>query len=105
MCGNEFTAKTTVTRFCSKKCNSKLHKLKLKQLKIQASNQETKTRIAAPIEKLNAKPFLSINDACELLGVSRMTLHRQVKTRKLKLKRIGRRVIIRRADLEKHFLI
>ncbi len=40
-CGNEFTAQTTVTRFCSHKCNSRAYKLKVKEMKVGKSNEET----------------------------------------------------------------
>ena len=40
-CGNEFTARTTKTKYCSHKCNSRDYKKKIKEKKIQVSNKET----------------------------------------------------------------
>ena len=82
-CGKEFQAKTTVTRFCSHQCNSRAGKLRMKELKVAVSNQETKGLMTQPIEQLNAKEFLSITEACKLLGVSRMTLYRQLQRKKV----------------------
>ena len=41
-CGNKFTAQTTVTRFCSKRCSEHSYKERMRQRKIALSNQETK---------------------------------------------------------------
>jgi excisionase family DNA binding protein len=68
------------------------------------SNAETKSKVLGPLEILKTKEFLSIGEACELIGISRMTLHRQIKAGKIKVGGIGRRVIIRKKDLE-DFLI
>jgi excisionase family DNA binding protein len=56
------------------------------------------------MEVLKAKEYLSVNEACKLIGVSRMTLHRQIRSRRLKATAIGRRVIIRREDIDSMLL-
>ena len=40
-CNTEFTAKTTVTKYCSHKCNQRHYKAKVKEQKINKSNSET----------------------------------------------------------------
>ena len=100
-CGNSFEAKTTVTRYCSGRCNKRDYKAKKRRGNIAKSNTETNTKILQPIDLLKAKDYLSVNDACKLIGVSRMTLHRQIKNGKLKTSGIGRRIIIKRVDLDK----
>nr|WP_157246909.1 hypothetical protein [Pedobacter panaciterrae] len=45
-CGNTFTAKTTVARFCGMKCNSRHGKHRVRQLKIKASEIEVKQTVA-----------------------------------------------------------
>ena len=40
-CHNEFIAKTTVTRYCCHKCNSRAYKERVKSKKIKRSNEET----------------------------------------------------------------
>ncbi|WEK21677.1 MAG: hypothetical protein P0Y49_11075 [Candidatus Pedobacter colombiensis] len=62
-CGNDFIGKTTVTRFCSLKCNSKAYKQKTRQVKLQGKKlliREIKTK---PIEELKATEFLLVKDA------------------------------------------
>lgn len=44
-CGKSFLARTTVTRFCSHKCNSRFYKLQQKQKKIESSNAVTRNTI------------------------------------------------------------
>ena len=40
-CGDVFTAKTTVTRFCGDNCAKRAYKQRLKASKIEVSNKET----------------------------------------------------------------
>lgn len=54
-----------------------------------------------PIEVINAKEYLSVSESCRLIGISRMTLHRLIKAKKIKKGSIGRRVIISRKEIEK----
>ena len=39
-CGSKFTAQTTVTRFCSKRCAEHSYKERMRRKKISLSNQE-----------------------------------------------------------------
>ncbi len=74
LCGNEFTAKTTVTRFCGHTCASRAYKLRKKENKIGKANQRnepTKTTFTSElnIEAIKQKDFLSIKEAHTLLGL------------------------------------
>lgn len=62
-CGNSFIAKTTVTRICSKTCNSRFYKRKKREEKMIKSHIETQNKIIAPsTNSLTVdKPFLNIN--------------------------------------------
>ena len=61
-CSCVFTARTTVTRFCSNACSSKAYKANVKSLKIKLSNNETQRIIDQPIEHLKAKGFKLLED-------------------------------------------
>ena len=100
-CGNSFKAKTTVTKYCSHRCNSRAYKAHAKGLKVERSNLETLDRVLLPIEALQAKEYLNINETCSLIGISRMTLHRLIKSNKLSASYIGRKVIIKRAEIDR----
>jgi len=103
-CGKEFIAKTTVTKYCSHACNSRAYKANVKNLKIQLSNTETQQIKVKPIEELNAKPFLSISESCQLLGVSRRTIYRMIERKNLTVVKIGSRSIIKRSDIDRIFI-
>ena len=65
-CGSEFTAKTTVTRYCGDACAKRAYKARKKAEKIDSSNEETKQVILQPILDLQAKEFLTIQETCRL---------------------------------------
>lgn len=102
-CGNDFTAKTTVTRYCSLGCARRAYKQRKRVVKINASNSETLQVIHKPMEELKAKEFLSLSEAQCLIGVSKRTLYRMIERNELIIGKFGRRTVIRRSDIEKHF--
>ncbi len=102
-CGEEFIAKTTVTRFCGDRCAKAAYKARQKEEKIEKSNKETEKTILQPLLDLQAKEFLTIDETCRLLGISRTTLWRIIKQGKLKKAKLGTRVIIRKQDLNSLF--
>ncbi len=99
-CGNEFTARTTTTLYCSHRCNSAAYKAKQRAGKVEQSNKETQRIKTQPIEQLKAKAFLSISDTCKLIGISRRTVYRMIERGELITGKAGKRTIIRRSDLE-----
>lgn len=52
---------------------------------------------------IQAREFLSIQETAKLLGVSRTTIWRMIKRDQLRATYIGKRVIIRRVDIEDIF--
>ena len=99
-CSNEFTARTTVTQFCSDRCSKRAYKARIKSAKIESSNKETQLIISKPIEEIKSKAFLSISETCKLIGISRRTLYRMIERKELVIGKAGKRTIIRRSDLE-----
>jgi excisionase family DNA binding protein len=106
-CSLEFEAKTTVTKYCSHNCARKANKAKLKEEKVQKSNNETKAeKEGIDIEYLkilNQKEILSITETCTLLSIHRTTLWRMIKDGRLNAGNLGSKVIIRRSDIDKLF--
>jgi hypothetical protein len=68
-CGQDFQAKTTVTRFCSHTCNNRAGKLRVKQLKRGASNQQTHEIKSKPTTESHSKEFLSVREASRLIDI------------------------------------
>ncbi len=104
-CKNEFEAQKTTTKFCSHKCASRAYKENLRNLKVELSNKETETISTQHITELQAKEFLSINESCNLIGISRRTLYRILKRGEIKAGKFGKRTIIRRSDIDKIFVL
>jgi excisionase family DNA binding protein len=52
---------------------------------------------------LNAKPFLSVTEACQLVGISRRTIYRMIARNELTVGKFGKRTIIQRSAIESIF--
>lgn len=109
-CGNLFTARTTVTRYCSHKCNSRHYKQikreeKVKQALRETHNQATTTPQVVETSTINVanKDFLSVTEASQLIGVSRWTIQRMIKRGQLKAVPFGRKHIVARYQIENLF--
>ena len=102
-CGNEFTAKTTVTKYCSDNCAKRAYKKRKKNEKIGKSNEETKTIVAKPILAIQDKDFLSLEEAATLLGVSRTTLYRMRRDGAISFATIGKKKVISRKSIDHLF--
>lgn len=102
-CGQQFTARTTTTRYCSHKCNSRAYKANQKKQKIEASNQETQFTISIPFSELRAKPFLSVEETSRLLGISKRTVYRMLYRNELNKGKAGRKTLIKQSELNRLF--
>jgi excisionase family DNA binding protein len=102
-CGREFKAKTTVTKYCSHKCSQKAYKDRKRQTKIRVSNTETKEQQTQTIEEIKAKPFLSVQEAAILLGVSKRTIYRMIQKEEIIPTKARSRTIIQRANIDRLF--
>jgi excisionase family DNA binding protein len=109
-CGKAFIAKTTLTKYCGHTCNSKHYKQKTKEDKIQNSlveqqqtMQSKQTLQCANSSSLISKNFLSVQDAAELIGVSRWTINRMIKRGELQIHKFGRKKIIQRTQIDQLF--
>jgi len=103
-CGTEFTARTTVTKYCSHRCASMANKAKKRAEKLQKSNTETKQIRNKPIEELKAKEFLTVTEVSRLINCSRQNVYKLINSGKLKATNIlEKKTIVRRADLDMLF--
>jgi excisionase family DNA binding protein len=99
-CNDEFTAKTTVTQYCSLKCSQKAYKVRKRLEKIKGSNQLTASKKLQPFEELKKKEFLNINEVGLLLGISRRTVYRMFDTEQITKYKIGSRSFIKRTEID-----
>lgn len=104
-CRKPFWAKTTVTRFCSHRCNSRQAKQKIRDLKIKASESEVKENLSAVA---NHHPilveFLTVKQAAQILGLCTKTLYNIIQSGKIKAVKLSpRKIIIKRTEIDKVF--
>lgn len=100
----EFTARTTKTMYCSHKCSSRAYKIRKREDKVAEVRKEVAAIKTKPIADIKAKDYLSITDTAALVGVSRWTIWRCIERGELAAVKFGRRVIIRRTDIENMFM-
>ena len=91
-CGEEFTARTTVTKHCSDNCAKRAYKVKIREGKVKQSNEATIIIKTKPIEELKAKPILKPKEAAQLLGCSVRTIYRLIDNNTIPAKNLGERL-------------
>lgn len=100
-CGKEFVSQKITTRFCSKECNRKAYKLRLRQRNVQQSERETE---AKPLSQLKDKDYLTVSEAAIILGLSRKSAYNLIYKGVLRATRFSEKLtIIRRSDIEAMF--
>lgn len=103
-CGNEFTARTTVTRFCSHRCASAAHKQKVRAGKVEQSNKQTQQIKTQPIEELKAKEFLTVREVARLLNCSVRSAYYYIESGTIKAVNLGQRITrVKRSEIDKLF--
>lgn len=103
-CGKRFTAKTTVTQFCSDNCAKKAYKQRKRSAKIETAIEEEKQKIVTAFNPVVIqKDFLSVDETCQLLGTSRWTIYRLIEKGQLTAGKLGSRTIISRKAIDNIF--
>lgn len=118
-CGKAYIAQKTTTQFCGHPCASRAYKQRKREEKVSAEfkNQQSKIVSVAPVvasETLQApqvgnstnlrdKEFLSIVEVAALLGASRWTIQRMIKSKRLPVAKLGSRTIIKRTAIDNLF--
>ena len=103
-CGEEFTARTTVTQYCGDNCAKRAYKARQKAAKVEASNKETISIISRPIEELKAKEFLTVRDVAALLNLSIRTTYRLIEQGNIKGVNLAeRKTLVKRSDIDNLF--
>jgi len=103
-CSKEFTARTTVTQYCSDTCSKQAYKARVKAAKVGISNIETQRIKTKPIEELKTREFLSVTQVSKLIGCSRQNVYNLINAGKLTATNIlEKKTIVKRSDLDKLF--
>lgn len=105
-CEMEFTAKTTVTQYCSDKCAKLAYKARIKASKIEASNKETTSKKTKAIQEIGTKEFLTVGEVAKLLNCSKRSAYYYVQSGTIKATNLGQRMTrVKRSDIDKLFSI
>ena len=103
-CGNEFTARTTSTKYCSLTCNRKAYKANQLKTKIEISNKETRQIKNQPIETIQAKEFLTVRDVATLLNCSIRSVYYYIDNGNIEAVNLGQRITrVKRSAINKLF--
>ena len=103
-CNIEFTAKTTVTKYCSKNCNKNAWRKRKQAGKVKVVNRGTIKKLAFEKTPVKDKEFLTVNDVALLMNCTNKTIYNWINTNKLKATNLGNRVTrIKRTNLDKLF--
>ncbi len=103
LCGIEFVARTTTTQYCGDPCAKRAYKLRQRESKINQVLPIANQIREFSQDQIKNKDFLSLAETSRLLGASRMTIYRQIKSGKINAAKLGRRTIIKRSEIEKLF--
>lgn len=103
-CGNEFTARTTVTKYCSDNCSKRAYKVRKRAEKIEQSNTETQKIKLQPIEQLKAKEFLTVKEVAQLLNCSVRSAYYYIENGTINAVNLGQRITrVKRSEIDKLF--
>lgn len=118
-CGKAFIAQKTTTQYCGHPCASRAYKQRKREEKVNAEFKNQQSKIASPSPvvatetlsnpiadnhtNLREKEFLSILEVATLLGASRWTIQRMIKSNRLPVAKLDSRTIIKRASIDNLF--
>lgn len=103
-CGKEFTARTTVTKYCGDNCAKRAYKVRVRAGKIDQSNKETQRIKNQPIEELKAKEFLTVREVSSLLNCSIRSAYHYIESGKIRAVNLGQRATrVKRSEIDRLF--
>jgi DNA binding domain, excisionase family len=99
-CKQVFTAKTTVTKFCSDDCAKRNYKLRMKGLKVEASVEESRKDMdellavkEARQSTIGEKVLINVKELSVLTGISRRTLFNLMEDQRFPRLKVGRKLL------------
>lgn len=106
LCGSEFTARKTTTRYCSHRCSSQAYKAEKRKEKVQAVVlKQPKPQRMQNIETIRSKEYISVSEAAVLLSTCRQSIYNYLQAGRLKAAQLsGRKTLIRKQDIDELFI-
>lgn len=113
-CGQEFIAKTTVTKYCCQRCAQKAYKANARELRLQQSKTDTQIEVKQFKPKqspdtyfeIKTLDYLTVKEAAILLKCDPRTVYRLIKSGILPAANLSiRRIRILKKDIDSLFVI
>ncbi|MCX8534336.1 helix-turn-helix domain-containing protein [Chryseobacterium luquanense] len=103
-CGNDFIARTTVTRYCGEVCSKRTYKSRKRAEKINAViNQVSNPKSEKTFDERN-KDFLTVKETAKLLSCSIRTVYYYIEHGSIPARNLGSRLTrIKRSSIDKLF--
>lgn len=101
-CGQSFVGHTMTSLYCSKQCNQRMYKQRLKQKRLESVAQENAEDSSSGTPVYYGE-FLNPTETSKMLGVSRATVYRYIESGFFKAVQLKRKTLIRRSDIDKAF--
>lgn len=102
-CGAEFIARKTTTECCSHRCSGLACKERKRQEKLESYQREYEYQQSGQKEVAKHE-FLTPTQAATLLGVCHVTIYNYINRSVIKVWKLKRKTLIRRADVDALFL-
>lgn len=101
-CGAEFIARKTTTEYCSHRCSGLAYKERKRQAKLDSYQREYEYQQSGQKE-VAKQEFLTPTQAATLLGVCHVTIYNYINRGVIKVWKLKRKTLIRRADVDALF--
>lgn len=106
-CDKVFTAKTTVTKFCSDVCAKANYKKRIKEQKIDLSRNDTMRQLVPAIDNQGginnpvkqSKEIITLLELSAITGLSRSTFYRLMKDKKFPRLKVGERLLFKKVQV------
>jgi excisionase family DNA binding protein len=103
-CNEEFTAHTTVTRYCSHRCNQRAYKAHKRKEKISRAKANNRKIEGNSPDSLNTKAFLTVREVAKLLNCSVRTIYHYITIGHISAYNLGQRLIrVKRTEIDNLF--
>ena len=103
-CGAEFIARKTTTEYCSHRCSGLAYKERKRQEKLDSYQREYEYQQSGQKE-IAKQEFLTPTQTATLLGVCHVTIYNYINRGVIKVWKLKRKTLIRRADVDSLFSV
>ena len=106
-CGKLFIAHTLATQYCSRQCNGKDYKRKIREKEIadylESNPQDAPSAVSSQNSVIEAKRFLTPREAALYLGIGKSSVYRELANGLIKAVQMKGKTLIRRKDIDNLF--